>query len=445
MDKVKAAQIQQLLIKVNERTSYFFAYHPGRRGETELALGKRRLPVEDMRAWRKNGLQSSQLVTGKVRSGADGVEFATTQKNVAGGVGNMQRLLRKLGLDAAIPALKQADVVIDLALDMTEEPEVGPGGDGDGARWERLGALVEELVGDKARLGGLVDAQGRRLKALNVGALRSKVQETRDALAEHAADATSEQAQRGELAITSALNDLKALNASGADAMKVALALKQELAEILVPTLEALKPEGLEAAEAQLRRVDAALDALEEALKRNESTVAAAEHRAGSMALGLAVLGDLIAELNKAESLSPERRARLACAAALSKASSDYSESLYNGMVGLTELSRQLAMEDDERCMEISVFLDKLADGAPHDLCAALDAVVEQARGDALGLGGALDTANGQIEVGLDFIERHHDVLELVEGNAYGVSVALVEAMLGPLMAARGDLVRLAL
>lgn len=443
MDKVKAGQIQQLLIKVNEQTSYFFAYHPGLRGETELALGKRRLPIDDIRAWRKKGLQSSQLVTGKVRSGAVDIEFATSQKNVAGGVGNMQRLLRKLGVDDSISALKQAVAVIDLELDMTEEPEVGL--DGDQARWERLGGLVETLVGDKTRLGGLVDAQGRRLTAINVGALRKRIADAQTALSEHTESGSESQAARGLEAMAVAQKDLSALMSAGGEAMKTASALKRELGEILVPTLASLKPSGADAAETQLNRIDVALDGVEQALQRNEEAVAAAERRAGSLSLGLAVIEELLAGMDQSGTMSPARRARLASAAALSKSSSDYSESLYNGMVGLTELSRQLAVEDDERCMEISVYLDRLADGAPHDLCAALDAVVEEARGEGTRLGEVLDTATAQVEVGLEFIDRNVEVLELVEDNAYGVKVALVEAMLGPLMAARADLGRLAL
>ena len=165
MDQESAKEIQQLLKKVDGGKNHFFAYHSGGDKGARLALDLRRMPLAETRKWQKEGLSASLLVTGVARAGKNGVEFATPDKSVPGGVATMQRTLRALSASDGITMLARATVLIEENLELKEAKEAPAattgGSEGQG------GSDAEQKARQRA-VSRLTDINKRWSSALNV-------------------------------------------------------------------------------------------------------------------------------------------------------------------------------------------------------------------------------------------------------------------------------------
>lgn len=445
MDKDTADELLKMLKKVDSGTPHFFAYHPGDAEDgARLALNKRRLPKAEITAWKKEGLTATKMVTGKARKGEGYIEFATTQKNIPGGLQAMQRILRKLGLDEAIPPLKKAVPVIDLALDMKEEDEktlagvVASGGLTDKVQEMLLALdgqlkdLEERAVDDDDMLADLVKRQKEQIK--RHGELK-KVADVATGDPSAVLEAQSAVEEGGDLSgqAGGVLTDL-------AEPVSTLLESLVDLGS-KVPKQEALKLLSEEKAKEAVADVQGKVDQAIKTRKTLVGKLMGADNKLDQADEMLDLGEELLAALKAHQASTKGSRERAAAVKRLKATSSRWFTLSGDAISGLADLASAVGKEDDDRSKAISKYLEALTEGIPFDLSDTLGDIAKKVeKGKVEATDGDLLRAGAQITQALEFLEANMDVLALAEQNPYSKKVSATKALMEPLLATQGEL-----
>lgn len=442
MDQDTAAEMLAMLKKALGGTPHFFAWHPGEAdGGGRLALHRRRLPKAEIAAWKREGLPAAKLVTGKVRKGEIGLEFATSQQSVPGGVAAMQRSLRTLGTEEGLPPLKRAVPVLDAGLDMAEEEEKAPTRDAGVS--EAVGQALLELQGalDEAQdraLGDLDEhdalGQRQRAQASRHGQLSTALEHTEgdgevraeigDALGFALTSNKTAATALGE--VEAPLGELPGELIAVGDSIPTPAALQRQTEALALDTLAELRD-----------RLDRLLHTRRSLLRQ----LARVDHELDAADDLLDLAQELLAGLAQETAGTREAHARGATARRLKAASSLWFGLLGETVDGMRALSAAVEKDDDDRSRAIAVYLGELSEDLPLDLSDRLNTVADRLENEAIPGGDPLVVAaTDQIGRALALLEANLGVLALAEQNPYGKSVPAARALRASLMEAQREL-----